>query len=377
MNRLFLILYSLSIIGLMGSFNSSSAQIATDTNAKILQLIEEIYNKIQRDLSEIDPELSRIAVYRLAVDNSMISPSMRKHLESKLVELLRSLKRPSVVSLPEMNTLKITSNDSTFSIINALPSPDELWRIGRRLRVDAFLEGSLMYMPQKALIMDLRLNRTGTNEVLWARSYSAYEKELKIPSVNPLHKSLSGGVEVFQIQFDSSADSLIHPDFNNKLTHYSVYFGLYQYVTAKSRLRYELRFGLSFLSEGLKLRNSFFNESSFYSHSSVRIGYPIPVSYNFRTMLYSTLARNKNNLSGDWLAAYISLTRYFTIKMPDLLGLGIGIRSDFNSHFSFSAGISFIIGRQFESLPIEPSDERVKLQVKGFHYEMLFLQYTF
>ncbi|MFQ5823744.1 MAG: hypothetical protein ACE5JB_06795 [bacterium] len=377
MNRLVLILFSLFIIGLMGRFNYSSAQHIPEKKENILKLMEEIFNQIPRDLTEIDPSLDRIAIYRLETDKNNISTSMREHFESRLVELLGTLQRPAVVSLPEMNTLKITSTDSSFSIINALPSPEELWRVGRRLRVDAFLEGNLVYMPKKALFLDLRLNRTGTNEVLWAKSYSAYEKEIKLPSMNPLNKSLNAGIEIFQIDFDSAADSLLHSDFNNNLIQYSIYFGLYQYATANSRLRYELRFGLSFLSEGVKLRNTSFNDNSFYSVSSNGTFIKSPISYNFRSMLYSTLVENKNNQFGDWLSVYFSLTRYFTINMPDLTGLGAGIRIDLISHFSLSSGFSMILGPEFDSLPVKATNESVRLKVNGIHYELLLLQITF
>lgn len=366
----------LILVGLyLGSANYSSAQTPSQAEEKILQLMEEIFNQIVTDVPEIDPNLGRIAVYRLEVDNKHISTHMREHFEGRLVEILRNLEHPALVALPEFNTLKITSNDTSFSITNTLPTPDELGRIGRRLRIDAFIEGNLVYLPERALLLDLRLNRTGTNEVLWAKSYSAFEKQLQLPAVNPLKKSLNGGLEIFQLTFKSDVDSLLHQDSKDRLIHYSIYFGLYQFITPKSRLRYELRLGLSFLSEGVKLRNNKFQTDTFYSNTTGTQASRLS-SVNVRSLIVSTIAENKGNPSGDWLAVYFAATRYFTVNMPDLTGIGVGIRSDINSHFSLSAGLSAILGREFDSVPIRSTGERIRLRVRGLHYEFLFLQYT-
>lgn len=374
MKRLFL--YSFLTIAVVGATTHLSAQ-HEDNSGNILKLMEEIFAQLPKDISEIDPDLGRIAVYRIETDGSNISAPMREHFESRLVEILRMLQRPAVVALPELNTLKVSSTDSSFSIINALPSPDELWRVARKLRVDAFLEGNLVYLPLKALFLDLRLNRTGTNEVLWAKSYSAYKKNMKLPSKNPIYKSINASLEVFQIDVDSAADSLLHQDFNNRLIQYSVYFGIYQFTTPNSRLRYELRLGASFLSQGVILNGTSFRANSFYSITPGSAMLRTPVSYNFRTMLYSTLIQNKNSRFRDWLSAYFSITRYFTVRMPDLTGLGAGIRTDLNSHFSISAGFSMILGSQFDSIPVESTNQRIRLKVNGVQYDFFLLQYTF
>ncbi len=350
------------------------AQEAIDFNEKILNLMEEIFEQIPADLPEIDPSLKRISVYRLQTDDVMIPAPLRQHFEGRLVHIFGILGEPKVVALPEMSTLKISSTDSSFRILNAMPSPDELWKVGRRLRVDAFLEGQLTYVAKKALYLDLRLNRTGTNEVLWAKSYAAYEKSFKVDPINPLRKSFNAGLEVFQIHLDALADSLVGQDFKNRLVQYSVYFGIYQFITPNSRLRYEVRAGMSFLSEGANLNNRSFSGDSFYSLSPGTSAISRPVSYNFRAMLYASLLQNKDNRSGDWLSVYASLTRYFAYKIPDITGIGIGFRSDLSSRFSISAGFSMILAPEFVSQTVSPSGERGRIDLNGLQYEVFLLQ---
>ena len=356
-------------------FAQNAQPVKTGVNETILNMMEDIFSQIPKDLTEISPELNRIAVYRINGDEAVIPPPLRTHFHSRLVEIFRALDRPAMVSLPELNTLKVTSTDSSFSITNSLPSPDELWRVGRRLRVDAFIEGNLTYVRGKALYLDLRLNRTGTNEVLWAKSYSAYEKTFKAPELNPLRRSFLAGLEVFQIEFDSPADTLVHADFGNQLIQYSAYFGIYQFLSANSRVRYELRAGVSFLSDGVRLNNTEFSKNAFYSMHN--LGEFLPVSYNFRALLHTTMIQDKENRSGDWLAFYLSVTRYFTLSMPDLTGIGVGLRSDLSSHFSVSGGMSMILGPEFDSQLVKSTGERMRAQINGVHFDVMLLQFSF
>ncbi|RMF58214.1 MAG: hypothetical protein D6743_17940 [Calditrichaeota bacterium] len=354
----------------------TAAQLSPERRETVLKLMEEIFQKIPADLSEVDSRLKRIAIYRIDVDKN-ISPALQQHFENRLVEVFRTIEPPTVVSLPELNTLKISSTDTSFSIINTVPSPEELWRVGRHLRVDAFVEGNLVYVPHKALFLDLRLNRTGTNEVLWAKSYAAYETAIKLPSLNPVRKSISAGLEVFQVETEAAADSLLRSGYNRRVSQYSVYFGIYQYVKPESRLRYEVKAGISFLSDGVQLNNDRFSSDTFYSNASSGLSFHAPSSYNFRAVFYSSLVENKSNPLGDWLSVYFAITRYFTRRAPDLTGLGMGLRADLTSHFSISAGFATVFGSSFDSRPTESSNRRIRLKVNGLQYEVFLLHLSF
>ena len=364
-----------SLLLLLALCSTAFSQDRTSTNETILNLMEEIFTQIPKDLTEINPDLNRIAIYRINVDEAIVSPPLRSHFQSRLLEIFRALDRPAMVSLPELTTLKISSSDSSFAIRNALPSPDELWRVGRRLRVDGFIEGNLTHVRGKAMYLDLRLNRTGTNEVLWAKSYSAYEKAFKAPDVNPMRRSFHAGLEVFTIEFDAPADTMLHQDFHNRLIQYSAYFGIYQYLSASSRVRYELRVGLSFLSDGVRLNSTEFSKNAFYSMHN--LGEFLPVSYNFRALLHTTMIQDKENRYGDWLAFYLAVTRYFTLNTPDLTGIGVGLRSDLSSRFSVSTGMSMILGPEFDSQVVESTGERMRAQINGVHFDIMLLQFSF
>ncbi len=352
------------------------AQISASSNEAILTLMEKIFNEIPDDLAEIDPSVRRVAVYRVNMDNAYIPAPLKQHFESRLIEIFQMVDPPKIVSLPQLSTLRVSSTDSSFSIINSTPSPDELWRVGKRLRVDGFLEGNLTYIPKKALYFDLRLNRTGSNEVLWAKSYKAYE-DMDVPKINPVKQSLNAGFEVFQAQIKSGADSLLHGDFGDRLVQYSIYYGIYQFLTPNSRFRYEMRGGVSFLSEGVKFLSPEFKDNAFYGLKAKANSASSPISINFRLMLYSTIFENNSNNAGDWLSGYLAVTRYFTRKMSDLTGIGLGLRSDLSSNFSVSTGLSMVLGSEFDSQPLLSTGEPMRLKVSGLHFEVLLLQYTF
>jgi hypothetical protein len=353
-----------------------SAGINNESSEKILNLMEDLLTQVPPDLAGIDPEIKRLAIYKIKIDERVIPPALAVHFKSKLVELLQEIEPPTLVSLPELNTLKISSTDTSFSIINALPSPNELWRIGRNLRVDAFVEGELSYVADKALFLDLRLNRTGTNEVLWARSYSAYEN-IKVGPSNPLYKTLNTGIELFSVDINSDpADSLVSRDFNNRLSVYTVALGIYQYTSAASRWRYEVKAGISFMSSGVQLHNTQFSDNAFYSVREKESRFANPLSYNFTTALYSTLLPNHHLSSGDWLSVYFSFGRYFTKNTPDLTSFGAGLRSDLSSKFAASVGFSIILSSEFNSVPIESTGLPVRMKIGGVHWDFLLLQFV-
>ncbi len=373
-NKMFVL--AVVCVALFGAGEAPARQEAEDNNTLLLALMEEVLDEVAKKIDTIDPTLGRVAVYRIQADQAWFPPPLRDHFRNRLVEVLRQLDTPKVVTLPELNTLKISSTDTSFTIINALPSPGELWRVSRSLRVDAYFEGNLAYVPDKALMLDLRLNRTGTNEVLWAGSFAAYE-QMRMPSNNPFKFSFIGGVEVFPVELEAAAETALRSDFSGKITHQSLYVGVFHYLWEKSRLRYELRVGLSFLNEGVRLSSDQFAGNSFYAEGKDGISAARPVSYNLRSLIYSTLIENRKSATSDWLSFYLSLTRYFTLNMPDVTGLGLGLRTDVGEHFSFSTGFNLIMGQEFLGVPLEQGQVAYKMRINGLQYEIFMLQYTF
>ncbi|MDQ7053748.1 MAG: hypothetical protein Q9P14_12955 [candidate division KSB1 bacterium] len=347
-----------------------------DRNAVILGLMEDLLEKVQPAIQAIDPELKRIALYRLTVQGRGLTPPLRDHFENRLIETLQTLDHPRVVSLPKFNNLRITSTDSSFMIINALPTPDELWRVGRRLRVDAFLEGKLSYLPGNGLILDLRLNRTGTNEVLWAESFEAYEKPLEPLPKNPFQVSFNMGVETFPVDIDKASRSLLRQDFQDQIYHYSFYLGFRQNLWEASKFRYEFQVGASLLSEGIKLDSTYFEEDAFYGQKSDKAS-SLPIAYFIRSLLAIKLIENEGNVGGDWLSLTLGFARYFAKNMPDFNTISIGLRSDISPHFSLSSGFSLAFGQEFESVPVSSTGQPIRIKISGISMNIFFLQYTF
>ncbi|MCA9731503.1 hypothetical protein KC799_05210 [candidate division KSB1 bacterium] len=365
-------------------FSFASKPVLGQKNQKVVKktllfnLMEDIFVQVNEAAPEVSTEMERIAVYHLKVDERYIPPALRQHIEARIADIFRTLETPVLVSLPELNTMKVVSTDSSFRIVNTLPSPDELWKIGKRLRIDGFIDGAVTYMPGKAMLLDLKLNKVGTNEVVWSRSFAAYAEDPELPDINPFMKSLIAGLEVYPIEWDVAAgDTLISPQASNSLKQQTLYIGVHQYLWPKSRLRYEFRIGLAFLTDGLRLNNTSFQKTGFYGSSSKNAEFSIPVSYNIRTMLYTTLVENKNSNSSDWLSTYLALTRFFAMKMPDFTSIGVGFRTDFTERFSFSAGVSMVLGGEFNSQIVRSTGEPIPLTIRGMQYELMLLQISF
>ncbi len=346
-----------------------------DTNSRLLGLMEQMLEKVHPALSTISPELNRIALYRLYVEGESLTPPLRDHFSHLLVESLRSLEKPRVVDLPEFNTLRITSTDTSFSIVNALPSPDELWRVGRRLRIDAFMVGKLTYLKGNALMLDLRLNRTGSNEVIWAESFTVYEKPPDKFPENPFLASFNVGVELFPVELDVPK-SMLRDDFTGRISQYHLYFGFRQNFSGGSRFGYEFQMGLSFLSEGIAFDSTYFETDAFYGKHSDKPLF-LPVSYDVRTVIFTRLIENQSNPGGDWLSLTLGMARYFAREMPDFNVLSLGLRSDLSRNFSLSAGFSYVFGNRFHSVPVAATGKPIRMRLSGISYQLFFLQYTF
>ena len=78
--------YLLPIIALMALLPGTALTVGNSHDEQIIRLMEDIFTQIPQDITTIDARLQRIAVYHINIDEHTITPSMRSHFESRLVE---------------------------------------------------------------------------------------------------------------------------------------------------------------------------------------------------------------------------------------------------------------------------------------------------
>lgn len=355
-------------------------QAPVTLQGKILAMVNHIAKNMPDKLRDIDPTLNRIALYRIAVDPRVFNPNLHQILEGKILQVFNDLGTPKIVVLPKLNGLKIQSTDSTFSVQNTVPSMAEMWQTGKRLGVQAFLEGECSYFPNQGLVLNLRLVKTGVSEVLWSKEFSVFEKELDpVKEENPMSFGLSLGMEAYFVNIAENefSNSVVARQFNGMLTYHTLDFGMFQYFSGQSRFRYEVRLGLAFVANEVKLDGTTFSENTFYGNANVTGGVPLPVSVRFNTLFYMGVIEKQEKFHGDWLAAYLSIARHFTQKTPDFNCFGFGLRSDFSRNFSISAGVSFVMSPEFQSVPLAGQSDLLSLDFSGIQYHLCMIQYVF
>ena len=351
-----------------------------EIQSKIIALINHIVTLFPEKITEIDPNLDRIALYHIKGDPRYFNANLQQLLEGKILTVFEDLGTPKIVVLPRLNGLKIKSTDSTFSVMNRVPSMSELWAMGKKLRVQAFLEGECSYIHNHGLTLNLRLIKTGSGEVLWSDTFSVFEKELEpVKESNPLYFGVSLGMESYSIDIAETgiSNTMISNNFNGRLIYNTLDMSLFQYLPTQRHFRYEIRFGVGFLGNGVKLTDANFSDDTFYGTKEMQPKTPKPVSTRLQTFFYIGMIERKERAKGDWLSVYLTAARHFTKNAPDFNSCGLGLRSDVSRNFSISAGFSIVSAAKFNSVPLNDQEDVINLDVSGIQYHLFLIQYIF
>ncbi len=348
----------------------------TIDEAHIVVFLNRLFSDISEDIFEIEGKANRIAIYNIKMDRSAFSLQLSNYIEGRLHQIFQEAAGITLVNLPRLNGIKISSSDTSFQIVNTVPSLTELWKIGRNLNVEAFLEGECSYIPQLGVALNLRISKTGSASILWAKTYTVYAEDV-IPEKYPPPTTffLNLGLETFHLNYDKN--DIIKQNFNGMLTYHTLDFGIMQYIESQRHFRYEVRLGIAFLNNGIPLNSDQFKENTFYGEVTRRNRFPAPVSFRFQTLLYTGLIAKETAEYSDWLSLYISFIRNFAEKTPDFNCVGVGLRSDISENFSLSTGLSFVLANEFNSIPLKNSDQLLKLNLNGLQYHLMLIQYAF
>lgn len=135
--------------------------------------IYEILRQLSRAMGDIPPDLRRLAVYQLRVDRQEFSPGMARFIQGKVEEVFLKYGRREVVAAPELRTMRIVSTDTSFQMSNTLPKLEELWELGEKLRLDGYIEGNCTRSEEGDVMINLRVFRHKTAEVVWSGTFIA------------------------------------------------------------------------------------------------------------------------------------------------------------------------------------------------------------
>lgn len=206
-----------------------------------LQQMYDALNQLKEAVAELPPGVERVAIHQFKVDSKYFDKGMARFFKSQVEDVFRKSGRRDVVSAPELKTTRIVATDTSFSMSNAIPDAEALWVIGKKLRIDAFIQGSITRSKSGDLLMSLKLIKQSTAEILWSGNFIAGPN--KQVSRDPSFKYAAvGGFGYWPVSKYTTTDTTLNKGID--LYNYYLEFTASEYITENRRFLLSLNVGL-------------------------------------------------------------------------------------------------------------------------------------
>ncbi len=336
-----------------------------------LRQIAEIMGRLAKTMGDIPPNVDRIALTQVKVDPKDFSPGMSRYIQAQIEEVFRKEGRRTVVTAPELRTFRVVATDSTFKFSNTLPSMEDLWRLGDKLRVDGYIEGSCSKSSDNDVILNLKVFRHRTGEIVWSASFVAGPNEKK-PDIWNLDWSASANLRRFPIR----QSILPSPDSVNALTgkarldtlsdlaltEYGVEGSVSEVVTPDKFLLFSVSLGYGLATGG-------------GGPDSLNVNFNIQM-VKFGIEMLGIFFRKSNPDLGYWLGTYVGYQEFIPFfNRGHLSALSVGYKSRVSRHFTLGGGVLFLpLNNKLKGLG---ADQDRFLTLEPVAYELTYLHYTF
>lgn len=321
--------------------------------------VDDLVGQVSQSLDNLPGDLRRLAFYQLKADRAELSPSFVRHLQARLEATFRDPGGRVLVSAPELKTLRIVTTDTSVSIANTEASAEDLWKLGDRLRVDAFVDGTVAQDAEGNLLLTLRLFRSRDGEVVWNGNWVAGPGK---PSglLSDLKFGLQIPLRLFPVdRYVGDQGEFAGPNLVTDI-------GLEGFVV--ENISRDGRFFLT-LSAG-------------YTHYTL-IGLPDSVRWSpglhllrGGAELEAMILRKADPRDGYWIGTYLGVSEALPMMYRDHLTiLSAGYRSQITKHLALSGGILFL--PLTTSLVGTYTNGGSTLNLNRIAYEAIFLRFTF
>ncbi|MBF0432373.1 MAG: hypothetical protein HQK83_13895 [Fibrobacteria bacterium] len=325
-----------------------------------LRQIDKILKDLKREMGDIPPEVEKIAIYQIRTDRKSFSTGVANYIQGKIETTFRDEGRRKVISPPELKTLTITSTDTSFNLTNTIPTMGELWKLGDKLRIDAFIEGSCGMSEEGDIMLNLKLIKHKTAEILWSGNYIAGPNKVE-PSVLDLNWTLAAPVRMFPVALMKNGD----------LSDTSRSAGLTQYSME-----------ISVTESLMKARNLFFTLLGGFSWTSVTDeGNAAGNLTRILTMqvgvdLLAVIVPKPNPERGYWLGSYLGGRFFVPFSFSGTVPtFTIGFRSQLSRQFRLGLGFMYLAGNR--AWDGTGTNNHLGIDLESFAYEFDFLNYSF
>lgn len=334
--------------------------------------IREITHRLSKSMGDIPFDIERVALAQIKTDPREFDAGMSRYIQAQVEETFRKEGRRTVVTSPELKTFRVVATDSSFRFTNTLGNVDELWKLGDKLRVNGFIEGSCSRSSDDDVILNLKLFRHKTGEVVWSGSFVAGPNE-KTPDIFDLDYSVSSSIRRFSIKqavFPDAAvvDTLTGLPRNDTLaslglTQYGLEASVSEVVTPDRWLLFSVTLGYGFAS-------------GIHQDDSAEYAYNLQ-TVKFGVEMMGIFFRKSNPDLGYWLGAYVGYQELIPFFFRGHVStLTLGYRSRVSRHFTLGGGLNFVLfDPRLKGVGAANLDQRFTLEPVA--YELTFLHYTF
>ncbi len=336
-----------------------------------IRQITEIMGRLAKSMGDIPPNVDRLALSQVKVDPHQFDPGMARYIQAQIEEVFRKEGRRTVVTSPELRTFRVVSTDSTFKFSNTLPSMEDLWRLGDKLRVDGYIEGSCSKSSDGDVILNLKVFRHRTGEIVWSSSFVAGPNEKK-PDIWNLDYSASANLRMWPMKqaiiprLDTlnavTGESILDTLGDVSMTMYGIEGSVSEVVTPDKFLLFSVSLGYGFAN-------------GTGGPDSLGINFNIQM-VKFGVEMLGIFFRKSNPDLGYWLGTYVGYEEFIPFaNRGHLSTVNIGYKSRVSRHFTLGGGVMFLaLNNKLKGLA---DDKDRFLTLDPVAYELTYLHYTF
>jgi len=312
--------------------------------------IYSVMNQLSEAVPGIPPGVERIAIYHLQVDRREFSPGMARFIRSQIEDVFRQYSRRIVISTPGLKTTRILVTDSTFKMSNTLPDAEQLWAVGRKLGIDAFVQGSVTRSAEGDVLLSLKMIKQESAEIVWSGNFVAGPNQVQ-ELRHKVELGVTGGFGLWKMERYQDDNATSNADLD--MYHFYGEVSAGEAVLKNRRLYLSLAVGAGFYQPmPANPRDPLFEDLEFR------------ISYSIGPEMTVVLSPKDDPADGYYLGLYAG-GRFYFFHM--FLGMQAGLKSRLTRHMGISAGLNYFpLNRNFESNLVSARDYTMEMGAMSY-----------
>jgi hypothetical protein len=327
--------------------------------------LEKFYDVLEQfslSFDEVPPTIEKIAIYKIRIDRKFFNPGVSRYIWDKIEEVIGKSNKLSVINIPELKTVRVFVTNERLRILSTVTDLEELWSFGKRYGIDAYLEGNCTITKEGDILLNLKMIKNKTGEIIWANSFTS--GPIKKKSVFQPIKVMGGffvrflPVSVYTQIIDPVTENLTDEltSFESLLGQFRLSLHICEATTVMQRVLFGINGAASIITTTKK---------SVKDSLAEKIG-PL-FSVEGGLSITGIILPKKNANYGYWLGVYVGGNVMYVLSPPTpVINFSAGIRSHLTRRFSFGGGIKQSIYNKY----LSESKKNFSIEMKKVSYEI-------